>query len=138
MLYDLVLGPEDAAQQISCESNPTSTFEGESVKPVDSVKLQTLQELLLPNGDLGWTREPEAMADDEGPWVFRLPADFVSALNQLSGPERTRVLDAWAATEEFALDRAKPSDVAECLSIIQRLAKRAEETKQSLFLWMSL
>lgn len=137
MLYDLVIGPADAAMQIANEAVPTEVFEGASVKPVDTVKLETLQALVLPGSDSGWTGQPQSPAD-EGPWVFQLPSDFVSALNRLGPPDYQRVLDAWASTEEFALDGAKPSDVAECLSIIQRLARRAEETQQRLFLWMSL
>ncbi|MCA9642400.1 MAG: hypothetical protein KC492_16980 [Myxococcales bacterium] len=137
MLYDLIVGPANSAEQISSEGVPTEIFEGASIKPVDTVKLEKLQRLLLPDADVGWTGEP-SMTNDEGPWVFRLPPEFVSALNQLGGAEHRRVLDAWAATEEFALDRVKPRDVAECLSIIQRLAARARETQQSLFLWMSL
>jgi len=140
ILSDLVVAPAGDAERVAQAENPSRAFGGIDIKGIDSVKFgslhsiitgQTFEELLPAYG-------PVVSASDEGPWVFRIPAELVSRIAELGYDQRHEIATQWAGTEAFALDRWTEEDVALTLGSIAVLARKAVDSGQELFLWMCL
>jgi hypothetical protein len=110
------------------------------IKGIDHVKFGTLHSILTGRSceELLPEYAPVVTVSDEGPWVFRIPSDLVTRLAAVSGAEKQVAMSKWAATEEFALDGWPPSEVVRSFEAIASLARKAENTGRSFFLWMSL
>lgn len=139
VLSDLVVAPDHAAAKVLHASNPASEFGGIDIKGVDSTKFGTLHAIMSGRSleDVLPLYDPIS-EDEEGPWLFRIPRDLVAQLATLSGREQERVADAWAQTEEFSLDGWERTDVASTLEEICELARKAVDSRETLFLWMCL
>ena len=115
-------------------------FGGIDIKGIDVVKFATLHALLTgaAAAELLPAYEPVASGSEDGPWVFQLPAALVQRLAALEEPQLSSVAVAWAATEEFVLDRWAAQDVRRVLEDISALARGAQAPEQVLFLWMAM
>ena len=140
VLSDLVVAPAGEAERVAQAQVPSETFGGIDIKGVDSVKFGTLHSILTGQTfeELLPLYEPVVTVSDDGPWVFQIPPDLVTRLAVLDDAETAGVARRWAATEEFVLDSWAEGEVASTLSAISSLSKRAIESGQALFLWMSL
>lgn len=140
VLSDLVVAPGGDAERIGRALSPAAKFDGIDIKGIDSVKFGMLHSILTGRSfeDLLPEYDPVVTVSEEGPWVFRLPADLVARLATLSDEEQRVAVRKWAATEEFALDRWPATEVASAFDRIASLARKAEAAGHSLFLWMCL
>jgi len=140
VLSDLVVAPSGDADRIARAAVPSQEFGGIDIKGIDTVKLCMLHALVTdqPYKTLKDQYTPVVSVSDEGPWVFRLPDSCVDALARLDDEARAAVATRWAQTKEFQFDRWRTAAVAEALEAISALARRAVESKQSVFLWMHL
>ena len=140
VLSDLVVAPPGDAERIGRARAPAAEFGGLDIKGIDSVKVGMLHSILTgrPFKQLLPEYNPVFAGSDEGPWVFRLPADLVTRLASLAGEDKQLVVRQWAATREFALDRWPAGAVARAFDGIAALAQQAEDAGHSLFLWISL
>lgn len=141
VLSDLVIAPADAAAAICRSTDPMRELGAVDIKGIDTIKLALLHaqltgedlDSLLPGYD-----PIVSASDDDGPWVFVLPAPFVQRLATLDATERTAAGARWASAEEFALDGWAPSDVDAMLTTIWTAARDARTAGNELFLRMSL
>jgi hypothetical protein len=140
VLSDLVVVPADEAERVAQAEVPSQTFGGIDIKGVDSVKFGTLHSILTGQSfeELLPLYEPVVTVSDDGPWVFQIPPDLVTRLAALDDAGMAGVARQWAATEEFVLVGWAEGEVASVVSAISSLSKRAIESGQALFLWMSL
>jgi hypothetical protein len=140
VLSDLVVAPARDAERIGRAQTPAAEFDGIDIKGIDSVKFGTLHSILSGRSfkELLPEYEPVVSVSDEGPWVFQIPSDLVTRLATLEGEDKRVAVSKWAATEEFALDRWPADEVAKAFDGIASLARKAQGSGRSLFLWMSL
>ncbi len=140
VLSDLVVAPADQAEAIAKATAPSTVFEGVDIKGVNSTMFANLHSLVtgesfervLPR------YEPVVQVGPEGPWVFRIPADVVSRLARLPEAKTIAISKRWAKAEEFARERRPEREALDVLRKISKLARRADESHQALFLWMCL
>ncbi|HEV7704566.1 MAG TPA: hypothetical protein VGO46_09750 [Gemmatimonadaceae bacterium] len=139
-MTDLVVAASGDAERIGKSESPAEEFDGIDIKGIDAVKFGTLHSILTGRSfdDLQPEYEPVVSVSDDGPWVVRLPSDFVARLAALTGAEKQAAVSKWAATEEFELDGWTESDVTEAFDEIAVLARKAKDAGLSLFLWESL
>ena len=64
--------------------------------------------------------------------IHKFPADMVAELARLSPERATAVTAAWAASEELG---CSPEDIRPTVDDMVRLAGRAIESNQGMFLW---
>ena len=77
--------------------------------------------------------------DNDGPWIYKVPEDFVGLLVQLQADSLKSAAKFWAQTEELArFAEHSPLLVEQTLSSIVTLARRARSLNQALYLWMDL
>ena len=140
VLSDLVVATDGDVGKLLEAVVPSQSFEGTDLKGIDTLKFATLQALLTghPFEELLPSYRPVATASEEGPWIIKLPSNFVTHLARLTPEERRSVSAKWARTEEFLADRWGPADVDKALERICNFAKKADTSNRSLFLWMSL
>jgi len=62
----------------------------------------------------------------------RVPAAMALQLAELSPDRIASVTSAWAATEEL---KCSPEDIKPTVDDLVRLARRANETNQNVYLW---
>lgn len=77
-------------------------------------------------------------ASDDGPWIFPLPDELVSAVAALDDKTEKSVAAKWSAIEEFRLDHWKPAVVEEYLHDLVVHARKARDAGKSLLLWICL
>src|SRR4051794_27755838 len=106
VLSDLVIAGAGDAEKIAKTSNPSQAFGGIDIKGIDTVKLESLHEIVLGKKvDKSSPFRQQPVGPDEGPWVFRVPDDFVAALAALDDAGREKAAARWARTDEFKADR---------------------------------
>ena len=115
VLSDLVVAHSSDAERIGRARAPAAEFGGIDIKGIDSVKFGMLHSILTGRSFKQLLPEynPVFAVSDEGPWVFRLPADLVTRLASLAGEDKQRVVSQWAATREFALPKT-PVTLCSC------------------------
>jgi len=92
--------------------------------------LEHLAELLDADGDMG---EPERDWGKDGPWVFELPDELVSALSRLQGKALDEIARRWADTACVWVTVLGP-----LLSRLATLAARARSEKKGVYLWVCM
>ena len=115
VISDLVVAHSSDAERIGRARAPAAEFGGIDIKGIDSVKFGMLHSILTGRSFKQLLPEynPVFAVSDEGPWVFRLPADLVTRLASLAGEDKQRVVSQWAATREFALPKT-PVTLCSC------------------------
>ncbi|MEM7778868.1 MAG: hypothetical protein AAF697_00595 [Pseudomonadota bacterium] len=79
-----------------------------------------------------------AMSTPEGPWVFDLPAAFLSALSRLQEDQLALTTSAWADTEEMQYSGARAEDLIEPLRALRSLASNAVAQEKQLLLRLAM
>ena len=110
-------------------------------KGINTVKLATLWAILSGTEyDSGFMLD-ESILDqptDEGPWVFLVPDQLVSAVFSIGNDRIEFVAREWAKTEEFKLDRWPEPEVIAYLKQFVEFARKARAQNKDLLLWMCL
>ena len=141
VLSELVVAPAGEAERVAQAEVPSQTFDGIDISGVDTVKFGTLHSILTGQSfeELLPLYDPVAtVSEDDGPWVFQIPTELVTRLAALDDAGMAGIARQWAATEEFVLEGWGEDEAASVLSAISSQSKRAIESGQALFLWMSL
>lgn len=114
-------------------------------KGIDTVKLGTLYQIVHDRSldDMNFFAKfmQDAVLDqpsDDGPWVFLIPPELMSAVAEFDEARTEAVATKWAATDEFKLDRWQFEDVEEYLQSLVSHARKARDAGKSLLLWTSL
>ena len=68
--------------------------------------------------------------------INRFPAEFVALLAALDGAASSAAAAKWVQTGELAYLSCKPSDVLPIIQALSRLARAAQQSGKSLYLWM--
>lgn len=142
VLSDLILATEADARAVAETDSALRPWPWVDVKGIEHVKLGRLNAILTGeafNQDFVRSMDRLAAEDpDSGPWVFRLPRDFVHRLAAVDDNRQRKVASLWAQSEEFVADTWGIDDVLAVLRAIIGLAQRARDSGPSLLLWMSL
>jgi hypothetical protein len=76
-------------------------------------------------------------SDEDGPWIFRFPADLENHLARCTDIDCGKLTGQWRAVDpEF--DKADPPVRLEIVTQLVRLAKLAAQRRESLFLYNAL
>lgn len=141
VLSDLVVAGENDAELVCRTLNPSATFAGIDIKGIDSVKFESLDQILTGRAPTLTSDvfTPLACGFDEGRLVFRLPGGLVGKRAALSSAEQTATADLWFKTEgEFHFGDWQTEAVLQVLAGVCALARSAVAQHKVLYLWMSL
>jgi hypothetical protein len=146
VLSDFIIADADEAAAINAAGGAhLKRWDCLESKGIDAIKLWTLQQILAgqPLDDVNaaatfMANDMIAEASDDGPWVFKVPADLQGSIAALTPSALGRVAATWAATEEFTIVGRTAPVVEEYLHDLVSLAQRARAAKKSILLWMSL
>ncbi len=144
----------DPEEVVLAEGGPTvrDRLQAVDVKGLEQVKLGALGQLLLEGkldtedpGSYGPTydalvdemSEPSHEFSDEE-WVYPIPERLAVALAELPDERIPLLVEAWGATEEFALDDFDGDDVRDYVVELRKIARLARDAGKRLYLWMSL
>jgi hypothetical protein len=75
--------------------------------------------------------------EDAEEWIYSIPSEMVVLLGELDSEDRTEMASQFANATAEELG-ASPQDFEPIISKLSTLSRRAIESKQSLYLWMSL
>lgn len=143
LLIDYYLAPDDDAAVAVIEGGPGGRLEAlldTGIEP--SVNLAMYVELLTGRTFDEQLEAPEcfpvlAEGDDGEVLVFGIDDGFVRALAEADPETVQRLAVPWAEIEEFD-DRGDPEHLADFLSRLQVLARKAVAEGQHLYCWLSL
>jgi len=145
ILTDFFVADRGSLVPAKIASGPNGIYPTAQWKNVDTIKLETLENLLTgvdyetavdrlmknSTGDFG----------DEGPWIHELSENLVTALAKLD-PNRTReIAAAWIATEEWEADGADAGEIesfVEMLASFSSLARKATTGRLGMYVWICL
>jgi hypothetical protein len=141
VLTDLVIATEADLGGVSPDELPISVFPGVDIKGIGIIELAILHGLLA-----GKEFDPRLEAfpmvggqeSEDGPWLNRLPQDFVERLAGLDGEHLSSAAAQWRATEEFEHNGWDPEDISQRLGEVCELAKRAVSEGKPIHLWTCL
>jgi hypothetical protein len=68
--------------------------------------------------------------------INRFPSEFVSSLASLDDASASIAAAKWVQTGELAYMSCQPSDVMPIIDAASRLARNAQQSGKSLYLWM--
>jgi hypothetical protein len=99
--------------------------------------MATLDELVTATPFSELIRQMKPIRQTEETWIVEVRPELVQALAALDTNAALRVAESWAATDEWRLDRGETADLADLITRVSSLARRAAEG-QGLFYWISL
>lgn len=140
MLTDILIAAQGEAATILEQYPRQKGWPSLELKGLDNAKLAALL------GVLGAANEAAALegegclaaSNQDGPWVFVLPAVLRDTLAVLPEAEFRAVAERWAAHEELAFDEWSAEDVEPGIGMLKAHAERAVEAGKDLLLWMAL
>jgi hypothetical protein len=143
LLTDYFIATPTDIAECDFEESPSSRFPTFCAKRTDVVKLLGLQSLLSGISTETLLKSLDELvipspSPEEGPWVFRVPEDVVSALSTASPQDLTRLASEWANTEEWKLDGGTPDNIGELLVGLSGLFRRAKSEGKNAYLWACL
>jgi hypothetical protein len=141
VLTDFVVTDLGNAQRVCDSDCPSQEFAGLDAKGIDTVKLGTLNALLV-----GGEFDPAFMngllcsGGEDGPWVIEVPPDLVRRLAALTAEQLGSVGEKWAATEEFSpkYDNWQAEAVQQVLRELASLCTQATDEGKAVLMWMCL
>jgi hypothetical protein len=139
VLTDIVVAHASQAKEVLAADVPSEAFSGFDAKGLDPVMLAMLNAIMTDTDyDPGWVDALTSLGGDEddGPWLFQIPAEMVSRLAALSAMELARIATAWGVTDQLV--DAGPEEVETLLSELARFAREAIAAKKELLMWISL
>lgn len=138
VLTDIFIGARDQLSKLDGEETiPRDLFDTVEAKGIDPVKVAQLQVIVEGVGfdeAIGQSEVAHAVDEQDGPWIMSFPETLARKLSDASDGELREIGRAWAATEEFRLDRWPESEVHLILREITDLVKR-KEPNQEVFVW---
>lgn len=99
-MADLVLGSTEDAQAIVTSEYPLGEYSGVNVDGLSPLHLAALHALLV-EGQFDQvlpTYRPIAEASPDGPWLIKLPAEFIEALPHIAPPDQPAMAEQWLQT----------------------------------------
>jgi len=137
VLTDIIVARSTDAEAILETQVPSQRYPGFDAKGLDEAHLAALLGV-LGDADDDWadSLEPLAQADEEGPWLFELPAELVTQLAQLPDGEQARVAAAWGKTDECG--EWAPELVRPMLEGLVKYARQATDEGKQLLMWICL
>jgi hypothetical protein len=148
ILTDFFVATDDDIDDALVEEGPADRFPTVEAKTIDDVKITSLNAIATGRSydvdDGSFDRiypETPLIRDggEEGPWVFRLPTPLLSALSGADAARLTEINEAWAQTEEWALDGVTdPEETRQLVNDVARLARDAQTAEKGVYLWLSL
>ncbi len=138
MLVNVVVADGEDAGAIIESEKPVEDWKGFEANGLDQAKFAMLHALLTGElfdeamADCG----PLYAADDEGPWLMKLPDDAVARLAELEEDALDRVGEELAATEEFEEDGWSVDEVKGIVTALADLAGVARAQGRAMFVWM--
>lgn len=141
LVTELVIADEHEAVAVSEHPAPSRRWPGIDAQGVDQAKLATLWALLAgrpPDDALIHAFTPLAEVSDEGPWVFRVPAELAAALAALDPRRTPSSAAAWARSDELEVEGWEPGDVRALLDALRGVARAAAAARKPLLMWVSL
>jgi hypothetical protein len=140
LLTDVFAATESEVRGLAPDDYLPDQFPSVKSKALDPVKFGVLQNILLGTEVQTAVKQHELMYEvsEDGPWVFRIPAELSGVLATMNGQHLDDAAKKWSRTQEFQLDHWDYVDVADVLRKIAQLARQARSDGQSLFVWVCL
>ena len=140
VLTDIIVAHESEAEAVVVAHVPCEEWAGFDAKGIDQLKLEALLELIAPTSPSSEKADFRllAQADDEGPWVERLPLLLQQRLSTLSATELTEIARKWSETEPFREENWDTATVTEVLTQLRECAVKAVFESKVLLMWISL
>ena len=140
VLSDFLVVDRSEAQRVCGSSCPSRDFAGLDAKGIDTVKLDSLYDIVVGGECDQSIHQSICDGGEDGPWVHEVPPLLVQRLASLAATELTAVGTQWAATEEFSprYDNWPVEDVQCVLTELTALCKNAVTEGKSVLLWMCL
>ena len=138
---DLLVAEPGDARAVAEDPAPRARWTGADAKGVDQVKLGILWALLAGREYrdalvLEFVPLHEVSAD--GPWVFRVPDPLLALLAEADEGRVGRAAQAWAASDELALDGWDAESAAALLEDLCGLARGARAADRPLLMRVAL
>ena len=137
LLADIYLASGDE-QAVKYDSSPDSFVDRFQYRGFTELQLSMLWALIL---GIKWEAKSlrqfiNVFHTDNGErLICRLPAAMLHDLSSLTPQQVSSAAEKWAATTEM---RCKPADSSSIIEGLIVSARRAKETKQSVYLWNSV
>ena len=143
VLSDLIIADSADAMEINRAGGAhSSRWPVLESKGIDTIKLGTLATILLGAADDGsYMGDTSSLLDqlsDEGPWVFLVPRELVTAIAKLSPSQNDAIARRWGETEEFQLEGWPIDEIQEYLAELVAHCQKTKQQEKDLLLWMSL
>ena len=141
VLSDFVIAGPDDGTAIGASFKPATTWSTLEAKGVDTIKLSTLYCSATGTGYFdGLEASFEFVGGDkeEGPWVFKFPAEVLSVIAGISGEQTDIVAATWVQSEELQLDQWLLAEASEFIESLSAHARQAVASNSALYLWLSL
>ena len=129
--------PEDAARYDTAQNLPDSEhaeFKGLTYEEV--ANLWAILQDAEPTPEHSDAFESVLVVDGGQRLINRFPPDFVTRLASLDAASSTAAATKWIQTGELAYMSCEASDVLPIIEALSRLARTAQQTERSLYLWM--
>lgn len=140
----IVADPSEAEAILAAGGQHSKRWDCLQAKSVDPVKLGTLSAILKNESpdEIGLALFMQdallVQTSDDGPWIYRIPNELVTALTLLDADAIEQIAEHWAQTEELIADRWTTPDAEEYLADFTGRAKSARAKNKGLLLWVSV
>ncbi len=142
LLSDFFIATQAEVDALDIARSPAGSLPTLQARSIEVVKLTQLQCIVDGSQFSDHLKELGSMivrsADDDGPWVILVPDVVTRTLAQSEASELQRIAIAWASTDEWQRDRAKPKDIVSLIQGLGTLAKRAKVDNREMYLWACL
>lgn len=133
---DLILAASDEAPAIVASDYALGTFRGINVDGLDPLKLAALHSIFSEKGfnDLLPAYRPIAEGSRNGPWLIRLPAEFVGFLANIAPQNQGTTAAKWASSDQLQEGGWSPEVAEQFIARLVHFAQNAGFEKKDLFL----
>lgn len=148
VLTDIIVVDSSQVDEVIKALAPAETYAGFDAKGLDPVMLSSLQSILagLAGQDASAAADDDellsdqfpllAQESDDGPWLYGIPLELVTALSTLSDADKQRAVAAWTATDECA--DWEPALALALVDDLAKSARRAVDEKKQMMMWVCL
>jgi len=139
MRVNVVVADLEDAGAIIESSKPVEEWKGFEARGLDQAKFAMLHALL--SGELFDEALAECgpvyAADEDGPWLMKLPGDSVDRLARLEEEALDAIGEELAATEAFEEEGWPVDEVKDLVATLADLAGVARAQGRAMFVWMT-
>lgn len=136
---DFIICTEDEAKSGKIDIDWPVGADRIHMKGLTTVELATLQEILEMgsfDAALDAIQSVYEVSENDGPWVFAIPVEFVDRLNALESDEIETAVEQWGKTDE--LQHLEKDEVKFIFDSLLDAAARAEAEGKPLYMWNAL